>query len=325
MNKEEREKNIDLNNQVNSNTTDNEIEKIETKGLKLKKSTKDRLNSLQSKFDDAETMIVSLLNQYETFSIENNEKFSDRKSEIDRFNFLLDSIKNAFVNSLEMASFIQDKYNENLKKELEKKDKIISFLQHENNNLKETISENSLLNDRNNKELVSVKDSFSRVNLALTTVEKELKEKSEIIQNLQLHISSLTEISKESKNSKTKIEELTSELNQKKNEINDLKLKCEKTDYIINEKDKYKDEIELLKRELNECKIYNVSLNEKVQNILVENSLQVSKLNDENNKYIRSIEEKNKLEILNLNEKLNKIKDENFELKLKLRSNIQNT
>ena len=37
--------------------------------------------------------------------------------------------------------------------------------------------ENTLL--ENNKELNTVKDSFSRVNLALTTVEKELKEKAD--------------------------------------------------------------------------------------------------------------------------------------------------
>lgn len=70
---------------------------------------------LQSNFDDAESMIVTLLNQYDNFKIESSEKFSDRKGEIDRFNFLIDSLKGCFVNSLEMAAYLEDKYAVKLK------------------------------------------------------------------------------------------------------------------------------------------------------------------------------------------------------------------
>ena len=92
---------------MNENLEKNELnksintidDKIETKGLKLKKSTKDRLNILQSNFDDAESMILTLLDQYDKFKIENSEKFNDRKGEIDRFNFLIDSLKGCFINS----------------------------------------------------------------------------------------------------------------------------------------------------------------------------------------------------------------------------------
>ena len=56
----ENEEKIEMNQPVNVVE-----DKIETKGLKLKKSTKDRLNMLQSNFDDAESMIVTLLNQYD--------------------------------------------------------------------------------------------------------------------------------------------------------------------------------------------------------------------------------------------------------------------
>ena len=77
-----------LESEVNSSDLSaKDKDKIETKGLKLKKSTKDRLNSLQASFDDAESMVVALLNQYEVFKLESNNKFSDRKGEIDRFNF----------------------------------------------------------------------------------------------------------------------------------------------------------------------------------------------------------------------------------------------
>ncbi len=47
----ENEEKIEMNQPVNVVE-----DKIETKGLKLKKSTKDRLNMLQSNFDDAESM-----------------------------------------------------------------------------------------------------------------------------------------------------------------------------------------------------------------------------------------------------------------------------
>ena len=114
----ENEEKIEMNQPVNVVE-----DKIETKGLKLKKSTKDRLNMLQSNFDDAESMIVTLLNQYDNFKIESSEKFSDRKGEIDRFNFLIDSLKGCFVNSLEMATYLEDKYAVKLKNEMKMKTK----------------------------------------------------------------------------------------------------------------------------------------------------------------------------------------------------------
>ena len=59
-----------LENEVNSfDLPQEDKNKIETKGLKLKKSTKERLNLLQSSFDDAESMVVALLNQYEVFKV----------------------------------------------------------------------------------------------------------------------------------------------------------------------------------------------------------------------------------------------------------------
>ena len=78
-----------LENKVDSfDLPQEEKDKLETKGLKLKKTTKERLNSLQASFDDAESMIVALLNQYEVFKLESNDKFSDRKGEITDLIFL---------------------------------------------------------------------------------------------------------------------------------------------------------------------------------------------------------------------------------------------
>lgn len=133
---DEKNSEITVENEVNNiDLPQEDKEKIETKGLKLKKSTKERLNLLQTSFEDAESMVIALLNQYEVFKLESNDKFSDRKAEIERFNFLMESIKGCFVNSLEMATYIEDKCTEKIKNEMKKKDRVISLLQDENNSL----------------------------------------------------------------------------------------------------------------------------------------------------------------------------------------------
>ena len=75
---ENTEKNSKNKGSAPSNLNIDDKDKIETKGLKLKKSTKERLNLLQGSFDDAESMVVALLNQYEVFKLESNDKFADR-------------------------------------------------------------------------------------------------------------------------------------------------------------------------------------------------------------------------------------------------------
>ena len=188
-----KENKIENNNTEENIETSNEVitEKLETKGLKLKRNTKNRLNDLQSKFDDAESMVSALLNQYEVFKITEDTRFADRKTEIEKFTYLLDSIKNSYINSLEMASFLEEKQIEKSMMEIKNRDKTIVRLQQTITKKEEKIKEieNTLL--ENNKELNTVKDSFSRVNLALTNVEKELKEKADIIKSSQMHIESL--------------------------------------------------------------------------------------------------------------------------------------
>ena len=97
------------NTEENIQTLEEITEKLETKGLKLKRNTKNRLNELQSKFADAESMVSALLDQYEVFNITEDTRFADRKTEIEKFTYLLDSIKNSYINSLEMASFLEER------------------------------------------------------------------------------------------------------------------------------------------------------------------------------------------------------------------------
>lgn len=293
-------------------------EKIETKGLKLKKSTKDRLNMLQSSFDDAESMITTLLNQYDSFIVENDEKYNDRKGEIDRFNFLIDSLKGCFINSLEMATYLEDKYDTKLKNEIKKKDKVISILQDENTNLKKRCKE---IDDEINKkdyELNDIKDSFSRVNSALSTVEKELKDKSDIIQNLQLHINSLTEISSDNKEVKSENDKLKEEIKELKEKLTKANIINEKINYLESENERFKNEISILNEEKKEYKEYSNSLNQRIQEVLLNKSAEITQINEEKNKLIREIENKKELELKNASETIINLKEEIFELKLNL-------
>lgn len=318
---ENHEKNIESNDIDLLKQGIEEPDKIETKGLKLKRSTKERLNLVQGGFDDAESMIVALLNQYEVFNTENNDKFADRKAEIDRFNFLMESLKNCFVNSLEMASFIEEKYVDKIKGEIKKKDKVISLLQEENNSLKTKVKNVDLEINKKSEELKDVKDSFTRVNLALTTVEKELNEKSTVINNLQLHIASLTEISQDNKDIKAQNENLKEEIKSLESQLTKVNISNEKLNYLKNENNRYISEIENLQLERNEYKEYSNTLNAKIQEILVEKANEISRINNEKNNVIREIEENKNRELKEANDTINKLKEELFELKIILNKN----
>ena len=295
-----------------------EKDKIETKGLKLKKSTKERLNLLQSSFDDAESMIVALLNQYEVFKLESNDKFADRKGEIDRFNFLMESIKGCFVNSLEMATYIEDKCTEKIKGEIKKKDRVIALLQEENNSLSKKIKENEIEVKNKGRELEETKESFSRVNLALTTVEKELTEKSKVIENLQLHIVSLSDISKEDKVIKEENSELREKVKLLETQLTDNKIEFQRFEYLKSENERYISEISNLKKERNEYKLYSNELNNKIQEVLLEKANEIAKLNNEKNKALKECDEINARELREANNIISKLKDELYELKLTL-------
>ena len=304
----------DTNPNVNSNLT--EGDKIETKGLKLKKSTKERLNTLQSKFTDAESMVLALLNQYETFTISTDNKYTDRKAEIDKFNFLLDSIKNSFINSLEMATFVEEKYLSKIQEELTKKDKVISIAQNENIKLREEIKsiQKNLISKE--QELEDVKDSFSRVNLALTTVEKELKEKSEIIQSLQTHLNTLNKLSNDNDIYQKEISELKSYIKKLDSNLQDYEYNKQLLDNSNKENVKNQILLNELKEENKNLLNYNQELNKKIQNLLLDNSSKILEINEKNNNTIREIEKNKDLELQKANNKINELQEELFKIKL---------
>ncbi|MBM6818908.1 hypothetical protein H6A19_06085 [Clostridium saudiense] len=308
-----------LENEVNSfDLPQEDKNKIETKGLKLKKSTKERLNLLQSSFDDAESMVVALLNQYEVFKVESNDKFADRKGEIDRFNFLMESIKGCFVNSLEMATYIEDKCTEKMKGEIKKKDRVIALLQEENSSLNKKIKENEIEVKNKGRELEETKESFSRVNLALTTVEKELNEKSKVIENLQLHIASLSDISKEDKAVKEENSKLREKIKLLESQLTEDKIELQRFEYLKRDNERYIAEISELRKEKDEYKVYSNELNNKIQEILLEKADEIAKLNNEKNQALRESEEMHAKELKESSNVISKLKDELYELKLTL-------
>ena len=317
-----KENKIENNNTEENIETSNEVitEKLETKGLKLKRNTKNRLNDLQSKFDDAESMVSALLDQYEVFKITEDTRFADRKTEIEKFTYLLDSIKNSYINSLEMASFLEEKQIEKSMMEIKNRDKTIVRLQQTITKKEEKIKEieNTLL--ENNKELNTVKDSFSRVNLALTTVEKELKEKADIIKSSQMHIESLNALLEEEKRSNKVSEEYKVKLESLEERYKDYELIKEKLQITKEDQRGFREEIISLKAEIKEYREYSNSLNDKIHKILNDKTEEISKLKDEFKSEIIETERGFNEKLKEKDLVIEKLKEEIFKLKLSMQN-----
>ena len=313
---------IENNNTEENIETSNEVitEKLETKGLKLKRNTKNRLNDLQSKFDDAESMVSALLNQYEVFKITEDTRFADRKTEIEKFTYLLDSIKNSYINSLEMASFLEEKQIEKSMMEIKNRDKTIVRLQQTITKKEEKIKEieNTLL--ENNKELNTVKDSFSRVNLALTNVEKELKEKADIIKSSQMHIESLNSLLEEEKRSNKVAEEYKVKLESLEERYKDYEQIKEKLQITKEEQRGSREEIISLKAEIKEYREYSNSLNDKIHNILNDKTEEISNLKDQFRSEIIETERGFNEKLKEKDLVIEKLKEEIFKLKLSMQN-----
>lgn len=309
---------LETEKELNQSKIDGAIpsEKLETKGLKLKKATKDRLNSLQSKFGDAETLISTLLNQYELIKIQNDSKFADRKAEIDKFNYLLDSIRNSYLSSLDMANFIEEKYNEKFQNEIKVRENLIASLQEDNSTLKEKLKNIEEELFVKNSELKEAKDNFSKVNDLLSTFETDTKEKTLQIQNLQKHITSLTDIVEQNKEFKEKYDTMQSVIDNLQKRITNYQVLENENLKLNKELEITKNEIDILKSDLRAEREYSNSLNEKMHNLILMNSNESSRLKDKYLEDKKSIEtEKNNIIEENL-KVITSLKDEIYNLKL---------
>ena len=309
---------FEVENELNQTKIDGAIvnEKLETKGLKLKKATKDRLNQLQSKFGDAETLISTLLNQYELIKIENDSKFADRKAEIEKFNYLLDSIKNSYLSSLDMASFLEEKYNEKFQNEIKSRENIIRSIQEDNNELKKLLKEREEELFIKNSELNKSKDNFSKINSLMDTLENEINDKSSQIQNLQKNINSLTDIIEQNKDIKEKYDSNQEAITDLQNKLNNYKILENDLLKSTKELDSVKVEMSVLKEDLKREREYSNSLNEKIHNLILMNSNETSRIKDQYLEEKKAIEaEKNKIIEENF-QMISSLKDEIYSLKL---------
>lgn len=310
---------IEVAEKMTNSTIEAEVkseEKLETKGLKLKKNTKNRLNELQANFVDAESMVQALLNQYEMFKITTDNKFADRKAEIDKFTYLLDSIKSSYINSLEMATFIEEKYEANFKEELLRREKSIVRLQETIEKKEIKIKEKQEEVNKKEEELKTVKESFSRVNLALSTLEKENKDKADLIKNTQMHLASLTEIAEEGKIYKEEAAKLKESLTSVNEKIKDYELTKDRLDNCKKEAEVLKEDNTALKEELKESRDYANSLNNKLLDVITLKNQEINELKDENNNEIKVLEKKHREEINNKNSIIDQLKEEIYQLKM---------
>ena len=167
------------------------------------------------------------------------------------------------------------------------------------------------------------KKRFTRVNLALTTVEKELNEKSKVIENLQLHIASLSDISKEDRSIKEENSDLREKIRILEVKLTEAKIDVQRFEYLKNENERYISEISELRKEKNEYKEYSSELNNKIQEILLEKSNEITMINNEKNKALRMVEETSARDLKEANSIISKLKDELYELKLNLNQHVK--
>lgn len=160
------------------------------------------------------------------------------------------------------------------------------------------------------------KESFSRVNLALTTVEKELNEKAKIIENLQLHISSLSEVTAENRSFKEENANLKEKLRILEAQLTESKIDSQSFEYLKKENERYTVEIAELRKERNEYKEYSNGLNKQIQEILLEKANEIAKINLEKDRVLKEYDEINTKELKEANDIINKLKDELYEIKL---------
>lgn len=306
------------NKELKDNSTGISSEKLETKGLKLKKSTKERLNTLQSSFGDAETMISALLNQYESLKIQSDSKFADRKAEIEKFNYLLDSIRGSYLNSLDMATYLEEKYNEKFEGEIKKRERLILSIQDQNSELMKEVKEKDKVVIERENELKEVKESYSRINVLLSTLEKDTNEKSLVIQNLQSHIESLKKLVEDDNSLKEEKEEMSLRIAKLQEQATNYEFSKKEIHSLNSEIQKYKNEVIELKEELKKEREYSNELNNKLHSLLMKNSSEVSALKDHFANEIKILESE-KIQLTQENNKsILKLKEVIYQLNLEL-------
>ena len=114
------------------------------------------------------------------------------------------------------------------------------------------------------------------------------------------------------------VDMLEDEIKELKEKLTNESINYEKVNYLKSENERFKNEIINITEEKKEYKEYSNSLNERIQEVLLNKSIEIAKINEEKNNLIREIESKKEIELKNANDIINSLKDEIFELKLNL-------
>lgn len=266
-----------------------EKEEKKTKGLKLTKKTIAELDVLQGKFGDAEDLIKTLISNYRTQRIKENG-YEDRAKDLDQFNYLIDTLKILFTNSLEIERTTTARVDMEYKEKIQSLTKSIAKLTEDQIKSKEeflsVIEEHRELKIEN-EEYIKQLDLIQNM---LNGKEKELvqcKEQINMLSGLLTEYKAYKELNKELND---KLIDLEKDCDAKKSEVTTLSNKV-----LILEKD-----------------IENLNLNiTGFKERVYDNKLVITELKEEN-KAIKSKEETAKNE---LNNKLIELTESKYKIK----------
>ena len=93
-------------------------------------------------------------------------------------------------------------------------------------------------------------------------------------------------------------------------QLSESKIEFQRFEYLKSDNERYIAEIAELRNEKNEYKVYSTELNNKIQEILLEKSDEIAKINNEKNKALRECEEKSHRELMEANNIISKLKDD---------------
>lgn len=212
-----------------------EKEEKKTKGLKLTAGTIAELDVLQGKFSSAEDLVKTLISTYRIQKIEENG-YENRAKELNQFNYLIDSLKILYTNSLEIERSTSDRVKIQYKDKIDTLTKSVAVLTSDKikkeEELKAAVDECKELGSEKD-ELISQLDAVQKI---LNDKEKELiqcREQSNMLSDLVSEYKGFKELNI---NLESQINDLKVSFDEKEKEVtklsNDLLLAAKDIDNL---------------------------------------------------------------------------------------------
>lgn len=237
-------------------------------------------------------MFQGLMNNFEMAKAKG--MITDRSKEIEVFQDTVNTLVSMFINSLAINQTSEERIRETLSLELNTKDKTIADLQEYKEKTKDQLKTNK-------EEIKSLEDVGNDLRYTLDKTNKELDQKTSIVDNQQDQINTLNSIVTEYKQYK----DINKDLELKSNELNtkvtdvlhsnaDLESKIENLESM---KNFYKSEVDSLKNEIKELNT-NIKLIEQTSKEEIKTTEKAYK--DE----LKALEEEHRVKISNLKKEL---------------------